>query len=296
MVRSALACGLCGFVLSAGLALAQDQGPPLDPPSLVPPAQAPAPTQAPAPATGPASATPPRAAAPGVEQNRSLLVIPGVTAPVPSRSGTRPARTPSPAVILDAPSSPSPLSPGNPTSTRAAVQPGGRAPAPRVQLPLTLEAIPDDAPSEPGSEDLPAGRSGTPRSPRSNSPRSISEDPSPAPASSASRPAQSRGSTTVFGRFLGPMASTGGAAGPSSSITVEPRSDPAADAAVKRRIEKQVQQALGDRVRSVEVRVNGRTVVFRAQAARFWQRRGVRRSLETLPLPSGYRGRVEMVD
>jgi hypothetical protein len=37
-------------------------------------------------------------------------------------------------------------------------------------------------------------------------------------------------------------------------------------------------------------------VVIRAQAARFWQRRGVRRSLETMPLPSGYRARVEMID
>ena len=59
---------------------------------------------------------------------------------------------------------------------------------------------------------------------------------------------------------------------PRSSITVG-RSDPAADAAVKRRIEKQVQQAVGDRVRSVEIRVSGRSVVIRTQAARFWQRR-----------------------
>ena len=99
-----------------------------------------------------------------------------------------------------------------------------------------------------------------------------------------------------MGRFLGPRTSTETSSGPGSSITVESRSDPAAEAAVKRRIEKQVEQTLGDRVRSVEVRVTGRTVVFRAQATRFWQRRGVRRSLETLPLPAGYRGRVESVD
>ena len=63
---------------------------------------------------------------------------------------------------------------------------------------------------------------------------------------------------------------------------------------IKRRIEKQVEQTLGDRVRSVEVRVTGRTVVFRADASRFWYRRSVRRSLETMPLPSGYRARVEV--
>ena len=61
-------------------------------------------------------------------------------------------------------------------------------------------------------------------------------------------------------------------------------------------MQKQIQQAVGDRVRSVEVRVSGRNVLIRAQAARFWQRRGVRRSLETLSMPSGYRARVEILD
>jgi hypothetical protein len=84
--------------------------------------------------------------------------------------------------------------------------------------------------------------------------------------------------------------------GPSSSITVEPRSDPAVEAAIKRRVEKQIRQTLGDRVRSAEVRVDGRSIVIRVQAAHFWQRRGVRRNLESLSLPSGYKARVEMLD
>jgi hypothetical protein len=77
---------------------------------------------------------------------------------------------------------------------------------------------------------------------------------------------------------------------------VEPRSDPAAEAAIRSRVQKQIQQVVGDRVRSVEVRVSGRNVLIRAQAARFWQRRGVRRSLEGLSMPSGYRARVEILD
>lgn len=301
MVRSALACGVVGFVLSAGLAPAQDQVPPLDPPSLVPPAAAPARSPVPArvPVTGPSSATSPSAAVPKPEQNHSLLLIPGVTAPAPPRPGMRPARPASPTVILDPPSPPSEPSTRNPTSPSTALPLGGRAPAPRDQLPLVLEAIPDDVTSEAGSEDLPTGRSAKPRPTGSNSPRLITDDLSPSSpsASSTSRPdrAQSRPSTTPFGRFLGPKGSAESTSSPSSSIAVEPRSDPADDA-VRRRIEKQVEQTLGDRIRSVEVRVNGRTVVFRAQAVRFWQRRGVRRSLEALPLPSGYRGRVEMVD
>jgi hypothetical protein len=77
---------------------------------------------------------------------------------------------------------------------------------------------------------------------------------------------------------------------------VEPRSDPAAEAAIRSRVQKQIQQAVGDRVRSVEVRVSGRNVLIRAQAARFWQRRSIRRSLETMAMPSGYRARVEILD
>ncbi len=164
----------------------------------------------------------------------------------------------------------------------------------RAPIPLTLESIPDEPPAELGSVRVPADRSTAPRSPRASSPRPLSESEPSAPASS--RPAPPRSSSTVFGRLLGPTGSSDEPAGPRSSITVEPRSDPAADAAVKRRFEKQVQQAVGDRVRSVEIRVSGRSVVIRAQAARFWQRRGVRRSLETMPLPSGYRARVEMID
>jgi hypothetical protein len=100
----------------------------------------------------------------------------------------------------------------------------------------------------------------------------------------------------MFGRILGPFGSGENTLAPRSSISVEPRSDPAAEAAVKRRIEKQIQQSIGDRARSVEIRVSGRTVVIRAQAARFWQRRSLRRSLETMPLPAGFRSKVEMID
>ena len=85
----------------------------------------------------------------------------------------------------------------------------------------------------------------------------------------------SRTSPALLGRFRGPLNSTEGRSGSGSSITVEPRSDPAAEAAIRSRVQKQIQQAVGDRVRSVEVRVSGRNVLIRAQAARFWQRRGV---------------------
>ena len=84
---------------------------------------------------------------------------------------------------------------------------------------------------------------------------------------SASRPAPPRSQSTMFGKLLGPRDQI---ANPRSSISVEPRSDPAAEAAAKKRIERQVQVAVGDRVRSVEIQVSGRTVIIRAQAYRFW--------------------------
>jgi hypothetical protein len=81
-----------------------------------------------------------------------------------------------------------------------------------------------------------------------------------------------------------------------SAITAEPSTDPAAEAALKRRIERQVHEALGDRVRDVEVRVIGRDVTIRARSTRFWQRRGVRRALESLPGLAGYKPSIELLD
>jgi hypothetical protein len=72
--------------------------------------------------------------------------------------------------------------------------------------------------------------------------------------------------------------------------------EPLTDGEAKRVIERQIRETLGDRVRSVEVRVNGKNVLIGAQATRFWQKRAVRRSLETLPALEGYRARVEIDD
>ncbi len=302
MTRGVLAGGLSALLFCAGLAVAQDQAPPLTPPALDPPAAAPAAaTPQPRSAAGSGSSTSssptgkPTQANPA--ESRPLLVIPGVTAPVPARPGTRPNR-PRPAAGAAAADSTAPLAPA--TSDAALLPPidepppagRDRALTGRSPIPLTLESIPDEPPAKLGSERLPADRSAAPRSPRSSSARPLSEPSAPA----ATGPATPRSSSTMFGRLLGPTTSRDEPAGSRSSITVEPRSDPTAEAAAKKRIEKQVQQAVGDRVRSVEIRVSGRSVVIRAQAARFWQRRGVRRSLETMPLPSGYRARVEMID
>jgi hypothetical protein len=77
-------------------------------------------------------------------------------------------------------------------------------------------------------------------------------------------------------------------------ITVEPNTDPAADAALKRRLEYQIRTAYGDHLKTLEVRVVGRNVSIHARALRFWQRRGLRRSLESLPSLAGLRKTIEV--
>jgi hypothetical protein len=72
--------------------------------------------------------------------------------------------------------------------------------------------------------------------------------------------------------------------------------EPATDSTVKRRIEREIRDVLGDRVRSAEVRVSGRNVLIVAKASRFWQKRAVRRTLETLPALAGVRARIELDD
>jgi len=74
------------------------------------------------------------------------------------------------------------------------------------------------------------------------------------------------------------------------------RTDPASDAAAKRRIETQIRDALGDRLRSVEIRVTGRNVLIVAKPNRFWQKRAIRRTLEELPALDGYRARIDVAD
>ena len=289
MSRSVLASGLSGLLLFAGLAVAQDQAPPLTPPALDPPSTGPS-TTTPRPGTtsgsGPGTAssltTKPARTAPA--ENRPLLLVPGVTAPLPSRPGpclsrprpgpgTGPAASTTPAAPLTSRPPTSPPIELPDASNESSLK--GRAP-----IPLTLESIADEPPAELGSDRLPADRSATPRSPRPSSARPLSEPTDalgPLPS-----PQRLRGSATIFGRLFRPQGSGGEPAEPRSSISAEPRSDSAADAAIKKRIEKEVQQAVGDRVRSVEIRISGRSVIIRARATCFWQRRGVRRSLETM--------------
>jgi hypothetical protein len=280
MITRGAALGLVGLFFAASLAMAQDAAPPLDPPALVPPS------------TVPAAPVPTPRAPSGRPENRPLLVIPGVTAPLPPKPAARAGRArANPGEDLSKPALTPPANPPAEAPSGRQATPADRNASPRAVIPLTLEPITEDIAPDPGPDQTRAPQSSRPKDARADAPALPARVTTNKP-----RSASARGSSTMLGRLIGPNGSSEGHARPDSSITVEPRSDPAAEAAVKRRVEKQIQQTLGDRVRSVEVRVSGKAVVIRAQAARFWQRRAVRRSLESLQLPSGYRRQVEILD
>ena len=74
------------------------------------------------------------------------------------------------------------------------------------------------------------------------------------------------------------------------------RTEPETDADVKRRIEREIRRSAGDKLQSVEVRVSGKNVLIAGKPLRFWQKRGLRRTLESLPSLKGYRARIEIDD
>lgn len=279
-MRRIVTAGSLGALLAwNGAAQAQDELPPLAPPSSGP-AEAAIPEERPRPAPnpGPSANTNGAPAPPPPADSGPMLAVPGI--PFRSRvvPGVRDApRGPSsPAIPEDLPpiSGPSEMpatAPGFPTMARPSTTPATR-PSTRSQ-PLVLESVP-------------IGEETKPTPPPTSGAR---PDPSrPVPSQPARRP------SGLFGRFLPPVMNSRGRGGPDDAISVEPRSDPAADAALKRRLEKQIRNAYGDQIKSVEVRVVGRNVSIRGRASRFWQRRGLRRSLESLPSLSGYHAIIEV--
>ena len=255
-----LAAGLaCGLLVSAsGTALVHADPPPLDPP-VVNPSQ-PEPRAEPAPRVAPT----PRA------DNRPMLVIPGVNTP-------KPRTVPAPAPVA------SELPP--------LIGPKDDAAKP--------EGAPRSAPRWSDLKDDPTPRRGSAPPPRSLDSFPSAFEDLPEPKSDARdrpqpRPAPARRGPGLFGRFLPPVLNDRGSSARGDVLSVEPRSDPAADAALKRRLEKQVEESLGSRVRNVDVRITGRQVVIHAESTRFWQRRAVRSALEALPGLNGYKTTVRV--
>jgi hypothetical protein len=200
-------------------------------------------------------------------ENRPILVVPGLPTPRRMTAPPSPPAVPGPPLTppLDLGEGPPDIAPA--PLPRYSAEPLNRSGA----RPLTLEAVPRER-----LEPAPAAR-----------PR---PEPTPADDPRPRTPPPRRG---LLGLFLRPAPSRPQADEP---IRVEPRSDPAADAALKRRVEAQVRRAVGDRVRSVDVRVVDRRIHIQARVDRFWQKRGVRRTLESLPGLAGYNTTVDVTD
>lgn len=267
-IETILSLGL-GLGITGG-AIAQDDTLP-----LLPPVSAPSQTTS---SQEPSSGIEPKAAS-GAADRRAVLAIPGLNQPTTSRRrAEKPIREPAdPTAASDLP----PLvGPSEMPALRRSLSPVARPAAEDRSRPLVLESVPQgEDPDSPARLTTPPPR------------REASRTDTPAPKpTSAPTPRRAPG---LFGRMF-PTPFVPPRAGASDSIKVEPRTDPASDAALKRRIEHQIRQTFGDRLREVEVRVVGREVTVRGRATRFWQRRGLQRSLESIPSLSGLRSTVEV--
>ena len=293
------------LVLAAARSLAHGQ----DIPALEPPVtdQAPASTPLAAPSPAPPASKPaiPAHSTPDASRlpaPRSMLVIPGVTAP-PRRS-TASAGVPA----NSSASSSLPRESGSGAAAPPSVAPPvSRSPfqldgGPNLdELPEPSALPPTPLTIEPLGDDLAKDRARN-QPPRNNAART-------GPNSDADRPRDAERpprlppwrSPNFLGRALGRPGgdrrspeSAGGANRKERDrdpSTAEPESP---DAIAKRRIEAQIRSILGDRVQGVEVRVTGRNVLIVARSTRFWQKRAVQRALESLPALAGYRARVDL--
>ena len=69
-----------------------------------------------------------------------------------------------------------------------------------------------------------------------------------------------------------------------------------AESRLKQRIEKQARDVVGDRARTIEVKVAGKSASVHVRGVKFYQKRGVRRTLEAIPALTGLRSTIEVSD
>jgi len=315
----AMLVGFLGIVFfGASLALAQEP-PPLEPPASEPdPPKASAsrpPQPAASPPVSPAHPASVGAPASAASQVRPMLVIPGVTAPAQPSGAVTKSGIPRPSPRAGSPvatprtgapsaAGPSDLSSPVRPATGAAVRRGPEQ-TPRHSIPLTLEPLDDEPPPDQRTRTTTSSRS-APEGPKTVTSSVAGRAPtSTAPSESQGAPAGPRSAPSrmpgLLGRFFQPPAAPprrdeSRSSASNSRNKDDSRPEPVTDALVKRKIERQIRDTLGDRVRSIEVRVSGRNVLIVAKASRFWQKRTVRRALETLPALAGYRARIELDD
>jgi hypothetical protein len=275
MGRMATAGSLGLVLVSAAMARAQEGAPPL---------RAPASTSSAGNLDAPAELPPVFEARP-LRSQGPVLAVPGLAVPGgPPRAPRTSVSTTTDLPPLVGPAEAFGSNPGLPSWSGAPGSlPGssvsGRAMSPGMtpNAAATLNSLPESA-------------IGLDPNPNPRDDRTRSSNPLPSRARAPSRP-------RLFGRLQGPNSlRSRESSKPDDAIAVEPRSDPAANAALKRRLELQIQNAVGNRVRSVDVKVIDREISIHARVTRFWNRRNVKHTLETLPGLTGYHTTVDVVD
>jgi hypothetical protein len=308
MLRAGTLCSGWLFLLSCSVAFCQDP-PPLEGPTSAP---EPAKTSSSPPAQAtqkPATTSSPPTAASSPAPARSMLVIPGVTAPSGRAEATARPKVPQPSRASSS-GSPAPAARSEAVARPTnAASPFRADVAPRVEkepnvsldgpIPLTLEPLDDDAGTPRKQAGASSSRGSTARPRTSNLPGGSGD----VPVETRPMPPRMPG---LLGRILGQSpanpggrvsAGAGDASGRAktkSNSNNKPELD--ANAVAKRRIEQQIRATLGDKVQSVEVRVSGRNVLIVARPTRFWQKRSVQRALESLPALAGLRTRIDLGD
>jgi hypothetical protein len=214
-----------------------------------------------------------------------VLAIPGLTTPTARPSAPveapKPALEPGPGELsLDAPIEMRPLPEASPIRPGPSVPPANR--------PLLLESTPIDRANQIG------GATTRPKPP------AIKPSTPPQPAQAPAR--RSR----LFGFLAGPAPTPARPPSPSPAasrttapgrpVAAAPVEDPAADSALKRRIERQAREVVGTRARSVEVKLDGKEAAVVVSGVKFYQKRAVRKQLEGIPALSGLRSTIEVVD
>ncbi len=263
-----------------------DDGPPLTPPAVTDPI----PVAIPIPRVEPPGELPKVFESTPMPRPGAVLVVPGITTPrggIRSRPGISSSVAVTPRVDEGLPPlvGPDEMREAGPipSSSRASSRPAEPR-SPTGRPPITLESVPES--TEPLNL-KPGELSSEPSSPSRRGPLDFFRG----------APAPPRRPGGFFGRlFAPPVVNDRPRDEESEAVKVEPRTDPAADAALKRRVETQIGESLGGKLRSFEVRVVGRDVVILARPARFWQKRGVRNALDSLPSLIGYKARIEVID
>ncbi len=243
-----------------------------DTPELSPPSEMPIISKPSTPTTTP---TPARPVTPA-PRGRAMLALPGLTT-TPARPSA-PLEPPNPAqgsspgeLTLDAPLEMKPLPDALPAN--AVANPS------RAARPLVLESSPID---ELTPIPAPTSRS----NPTLKEP-SISPKPVQTPAR---RP-------RLFG-FLAPPPQPAKPIAPGRAVAADPllHADPAVESALKRRIERQAREVVGNRARSVEVKLDGKEAVIQVTGVKVFQKRAIRKQLEGIPALSGLRSTIEVGD